>query len=222
MHSDFALSGEPVAEQVSQSYGTEPIDEASASKIARTNVEKREYQKEYMEYWNSTRDLTGTGRPADAFIMPLAPFAAARPKAYSYYGYSTVINTLDYTSCVIPVTIADKSIDELDKGFKPANAEDKRVSESCECQCQIDKIRTYSIFQTIQISMTVLTSRCSLLGDGCKRRKCSPSPSTLVALLKHLNECILHYSICSSVIQSGLSHRSHGIASVPYVPYLRC
>ncbi|MCJ1303695.1 Acetamidase [Hypocenomyce scalaris] len=130
VHSDFALSGEPVAEQVSQSYGTEPIDEASASKIARTNVEKREYQKEYMEYWNSTRDLTGTGRPADAFIMPLAPFAAARPKAYSYYGYSTVINTLDYTSCVIPVTIADKSIDELDKGFKPANAEDKRVSES--------------------------------------------------------------------------------------------
>ena len=138
MHADFALSGEPVAQQISQAYGTEPVDEVGASKIARTNVEKREYQKEYMEYWNSTKDLTGTGRPVDAFVMPLAPFPAARPNAYSYYGYSTIINTLDYTSCVIPVTIADKSIDVLEKGFKPANEQDKVVSELCKCYYQID------------------------------------------------------------------------------------
>lgn len=133
MHADIALSGEPMADQVAQAYGTGPVDEVGGSKIARTNVEKREYQKEYMEYWNSTKDSTGTGRPVDAFIMPLAPFTAARPKAYSYYGYSTIINTLDYTSCVIPVTIADKSIDVLAKDFKPINEQDKVMSGSCKC-----------------------------------------------------------------------------------------
>ncbi|KAI4121988.1 MAG: hypothetical protein LQ347_006673 [Umbilicaria vellea] len=134
VHADFALSGEPVADQVALAYGTEPIDEVGASKIARTNVEKREYQKEYMEYWNSTKDLTGTDRPVDAFIMPLAPFTAARPKAYHYYGYSTIINTLDYTSCVIPVTIADKSIDVLEKDFRPVSEQDKVVSGSYDAE----------------------------------------------------------------------------------------
>jgi amidase len=59
-----------------------------ATQIAAVNVEKRQYQKEYMEYWNSTVQATGTGRPIDAVICPLAPFAAARPGRYSYYGKS--------------------------------------------------------------------------------------------------------------------------------------
>ena len=60
--------------------------EASASKIAANNIAKREYQKEYMEYWNSTAHSTSTGRPVDAIIAPLAPFAAAKPSRYNYYG----------------------------------------------------------------------------------------------------------------------------------------
>lgn len=58
----------------------------TASQIAAVNVAKRAYQKEYMDYWNSTASLTGTGRPVDAVIAPLAPFAAARPDMYNYYG----------------------------------------------------------------------------------------------------------------------------------------
>lgn len=61
-------------------------EEASASKISANNIAKREYQKEYMEYWNSTARSTSTGRPVDAIIAPLAPFAAARPDRYKYYG----------------------------------------------------------------------------------------------------------------------------------------
>ena len=60
--------------------------EASASKIAANNIAKREYQKEYMEYWNSTVRSTSTGRPVDAILAPLAPFAVARPGRYKYYG----------------------------------------------------------------------------------------------------------------------------------------
>jgi amidase len=83
----FTLSGEPMASQVSGVYGTQK-PQYNASEIALVNVQKREYQKEYMEYWNSTSSLTGTGRPVDAVISPLAPFAAARPNMYDYYGTS--------------------------------------------------------------------------------------------------------------------------------------
>lgn len=38
------------------------------------NVTKRDLQKQYMEYWNSTAGLTDTGRPVDCIIAPVAPF----------------------------------------------------------------------------------------------------------------------------------------------------
>jgi amidase len=74
-----------MANQISSVYGTLK-KQYTASEIAQVNVRKRQYQKEYMEYWNSTKALTGTGRPVDAVIAALAPFPAARPDMYSYYG----------------------------------------------------------------------------------------------------------------------------------------
>ena len=85
-----------------------------------------------MEYWNSTTSLTGTGRPVDAFILPVAPFAAARRERCNYYGYTNIINILDYTSCVIPVTSVDKSVDRVDKNFKTRSDLDKQISEDCK------------------------------------------------------------------------------------------
>lgn len=54
--------------------------------IAAVNVEKREYQKEYMDYWNSTSELTGTGRAVDAIITPLAPMPANLSMTFDYIG----------------------------------------------------------------------------------------------------------------------------------------
>jgi amidase len=85
-----------------------------------------------LEYWDSTASLTGTGQPADALIAPLAPFAAARPGRYDYYGYSMIVNVLDYTATTIPITVAEKEIDVVDDTFKPLNEIDQKVFESCE------------------------------------------------------------------------------------------
>jgi amidase len=82
-----------MASQISATYGTLK-KEYTASEIAAVNVAKRAFQKEYMEYWNSTTSLTGTGRPVDAVITPLAPFAAARPDMYDYYGTSSFLEFL--------------------------------------------------------------------------------------------------------------------------------
>lgn len=128
----FALSGEPPAQQIAGLYSKEPRPEMKASQIAATNVEIRELQKQYMEYWNTTETLTGTGRPVDALICPVAPFAAARPEMYLYYGYSTWVNFLDYTSVVVPVTSVDKNVDMVDESFQPLDETDKAVYKSCE------------------------------------------------------------------------------------------
>lgn len=75
---------------VASFYGTRK-HEYTASEIAAVNVAKREYQREYLEYWNTTANLTGTGRPVEAIIAPLAPFPAARPDMYDYYGEKPLV-----------------------------------------------------------------------------------------------------------------------------------
>ncbi|KAJ5612581.1 hypothetical protein N7510_005775 [Penicillium lagena] len=108
MRHQFGLSGEPKPPQVIvEENGTE----LTTSAIAALNVAKREYQKRYMDYWNSTAELTGTGRPVDGVVSPLAPHAAVIPHHYHSVGYSSFVNVLDYTSVVIPVTSADQAVD---------------------------------------------------------------------------------------------------------------
>ncbi|KAL8681956.1 MAG: hypothetical protein Q9186_001964 [Xanthomendoza sp. 1 TL-2023] len=130
MRSAFELSGEPAAPQLGHTYDAdsklEPPEDAIH--IAGNNVAMREYQKEYMEYWNSTAELTGTGMPVDIVILPVAPFAAARPEGYLYYGYSSIVNLLDYTACTLPVTTVYKNVDTMDpSSFKPLNSLDRKV-----------------------------------------------------------------------------------------------
>lgn len=114
-------------------FGEGPIEQLKASDIAAVNIAIRELRKEYMEYWNTTTELTSTGRPIDAVICPVAPFPAARPEQYHYYGYTVWVNVLDYTAVVIPVTTVDKEVDKTDSSFEPANETDRAVHESCEC-----------------------------------------------------------------------------------------
>ncbi|KAJ4403175.1 hypothetical protein N0V91_006752 [Didymella pomorum] len=123
----FALSGEPMAPQV-HLYQNE-MKEFSATEIAETNVAMRALKKEYMEYWNSTAKETSTGRPVDAVISPLAPWPAARREKYKYYGYSTWVNALDYTSVAFPVTIVDKSVDVKSSDFKAVDEKDQEIQD---------------------------------------------------------------------------------------------
>ncbi|KAJ5040893.1 uncharacterized protein L3040_005452 [Drepanopeziza brunnea f. sp. 'multigermtubi'] len=129
VHGAFALSGEPMANQIASTYGIRK-EEYTGSQICAVNVAKRQYQKAYMDYWNSTSSITGTGRPVDAVIAPLAPFAAARPDMYKYYAYTVWVNLLDYSAAVLPVMTVDKTLDVVDQGYQPLNAQDKKAWEA--------------------------------------------------------------------------------------------
>lgn len=85
VHEALALSGEPMIPQI-QSHYSSLKPQMTGFDIAAVNVEKREYQKEYMEYWNSTAELTGTGRAVDAVITPLAPMPANLSMTFDYIG----------------------------------------------------------------------------------------------------------------------------------------
>jgi amidase len=133
----FALSGEPIAKQVLIG-NHEPLN---ATQIAAINVQKREYQKLYMDYWNSTAAQTKTGRPVDAVICPLAPFTAARIEGFTYYGYSLFVNLLDYSSAIVPVTTADKNLDVKDASFRAANPIDQQTMDTCKFSYRFERKR---------------------------------------------------------------------------------
>ena len=46
-------------------------------------------------------------------------------------GTADQINIVDYPSCVVPVTFADKDIDNKDTSYKPIDDLDKLVWEKC-------------------------------------------------------------------------------------------
>lgn len=135
VHGAFGLSGETPAPQITMVYKDKPDpNEASSTDIAAVNVQQRQTKKLYMDYWNSTAKLTGTGRPVDGIIAPLAPYPAARPENYKYYGLSVWVNGLDYTSVVVPVTNADKTKDKYPEGYKPIGDADKIVYDNYDAE----------------------------------------------------------------------------------------
>ena len=129
---NFALSGEKGLPQLTWLFGPAPTAQRTAREIAVTNVAKREYQKSYMEYWNDSANLTGTGRPVDGFFSAVGPFPAAMPNKYIYSGNTMFVNVLDYSSITIPVTHADKAVDLVVPNYRPLSDEDKAVYENCE------------------------------------------------------------------------------------------
>lgn len=127
---NLKLAGEPVPAGLSLIFDDEP--QKTAQEVAVTNVMIREYRKQYMDYWNASVERTDTGRPVDGVVVPAAPFAAARPAKFSYYGNTFFANTLDYPSAVIPVTKADKEIDRAQSDSVPLSDFDKEVHELCK------------------------------------------------------------------------------------------
>lgn len=67
-------------------FGLSPQPEASATEINDINIAIRDYRRSYLEYWNGTAEITGTGRPVDVFLMPVAPTPAPVRGKVRYLG----------------------------------------------------------------------------------------------------------------------------------------
>lgn len=77
--------------------------------------QKSSLMKIILDRWLNTADRTINGKPIDAIIMPVSPFAGSpNHKFHHYVGYTSIFNIMDWTACTFPVTRADKDIDIRD------------------------------------------------------------------------------------------------------------
>lgn len=83
------------------------------------NQEKSAYRKEYLDYWEATKDQTGTGRSVDAIIAPVSSWASCKHDLNDYVGYTTQWNLLDRPCVVFPVSHVDVEKDKKGKLENP-------------------------------------------------------------------------------------------------------
>ncbi|KAI1303986.1 amidase signature domain-containing protein [Xylaria venustula] len=126
VHKQLDLSGEPLIPDLQDSFKLrEPIDLLEYQDLT---LQGLRYEARYSDYWNST--VEEDGQIVDAVIMPVAPHAAVIPGKYYHTAYTEVINLLNYSAVVIPVTKADKQIDTFDSSYQPSSDLDQRNWEA--------------------------------------------------------------------------------------------
>ncbi|TGO57200.1 hypothetical protein BCON_0068g00310 [Botryotinia convoluta] len=136
----LALSGEPLINDLQGFYKLKPP--MSLLEYQDRALQLRDYRQAYSDYWNSTADADGN--VVDAVLMPAAPHAAVIPGKWEHLAYTEVLNLLDYTALVIPVTRADKDVDEhhvyvpvSEKDLRNWTAYDKVVYDGAPVGIQI-------------------------------------------------------------------------------------
>jgi len=135
---DYAVvtsqTGEPILRSMSSTDTTDTgtyIAEQSVSAFELFQIQKRRaaLRKDYLDYWNSTKASTTTGRPVDAIISPVAPFPPPPHGKNTNAEYTFVWNVLDYPACVFPVTTVDPVLDKPKPAHQFLSEADKRVYE---------------------------------------------------------------------------------------------
>jgi amidase len=82
------LSGEPIVPNVA-SVVTPDAPVATVNEVWELQLEKTAYQKKVLEAWNETANRTRYAKPMDAFIAPIAPFAAVAHDQYDHVSYTS-------------------------------------------------------------------------------------------------------------------------------------
>lgn len=121
-------SGEPVIPNLSDLESLKKLD---INELWDIHLKKYAFQCEYLEQIRLAEEKLG--KEIDAIITPVAATAAVRHDKFEYYAYTNIVNFLDFTSVVVPVTFADKDIDKKQQEYKPLNEVDKLVYDECKC-----------------------------------------------------------------------------------------
>jgi len=86
---DLQLSGEPEVFEIHGLFEADgPREPMSLPKYQDVVVRMKKYRNTYQEYWMSTAEKTGSGKPVDAFITPVTVSAGLLPDKFFYGGKS--------------------------------------------------------------------------------------------------------------------------------------
>ncbi|KAI0793475.1 general amidase [Abortiporus biennis] len=109
-----------------------PREPLSAYQLWQLHKERRELRKEYFDRWQSTASITGTGRPVDAILAPVSPYAAVPHGEKRGAVYTIIWNTLDCPALVIPVTTVDADRDVKQPPHEFRSPDDKAIYDLYE------------------------------------------------------------------------------------------
>lgn len=114
-------TGEPILEQVH--WAIDDAKELTWPEQWDWNIKKDEFRKDYLKHWMLyTND---NGEKLDAVIGPVYPAVAPKHKTAKYWLYTSLYNTLDLPTLVVPVGTVDPAKDKPNTDYKPANDMDK-------------------------------------------------------------------------------------------------
>ncbi|KAK3949451.1 amidase signature domain-containing protein, partial [Pseudoneurospora amorphoporcata] len=128
VHNNLLLSGEPLIADLQPHLSLK--DSIPLLEYQDLTIQGLAYEQAYSDYWNSMSGEGDDGQEVDAIIMPVAPHAAVIPGKYYHLGYTEVLNLLNYSAAVIPVTKADRGVDGIDETYRPLNEVDRANWES--------------------------------------------------------------------------------------------
>lgn len=150
------LSGEPEVFEINGLFEADgPREPLSLLKYQDTVGHMKDYRNRYQEYWMSTAQKTGNGKPVDVFISPVTVTAGLLPDKFFYGGmythpsgrpcdtfavsdldslpgYLNCVNVLDLPAVVVPILFADENVDKRDESFQPLSDMDKVNMEACK------------------------------------------------------------------------------------------
>jgi amidase len=121
---ELEVSGEPAIPNIKDLLKPD-IKAIGMTDLWDVHSKKWKYQMEYLEQWRAME--ASLGKELDAIIAPITPTAAVLHNEFRYYGYASVVNLLDLTSVVVPVTFADKDVDAKLEGYRGLNEEDATI-----------------------------------------------------------------------------------------------
>ncbi|KAI0443365.1 amidase signature domain-containing protein [Xylaria telfairii] len=131
VYNAIRASGEPIVPEIAHLFPDgklkPPIPLPEYEQIV---LHMKDFRARWNDYWMLSAERTTSGIPVQAVISPVTPYAAILPGKFYHSPYTSVLNVLDYTSVVIPVTFADEERDIVDPDFKPLTEKDRMNMDS--------------------------------------------------------------------------------------------
>jgi amidase len=129
---DTDASGEPLHPQLEAWLGKTGRSKAqTVTETWQNQHERALLGQRWLERWEKTAEVTGTGRPIDGLILPSTPFPAIRHDGGYPWQYGTISPVLDLTTGVFPVTKVDLEKDKVPQDWKAISETDQKVMDYC-------------------------------------------------------------------------------------------
>jgi amidase len=129
---DTDASGEPLHPQLEAWLGHKSgAKPSSVSETWENQHQRALLAQRWFERWQRTVQVTGTGRPIDALIMPSTPLPATRHDGRHPWNYGTLSPLLDLTTGIFPVTSVNLEKDKVPEDWKPISELDQEMMDYC-------------------------------------------------------------------------------------------